>query len=82
MVVNEVRTLTPSEFDEVRVSRIGPFQKGPYPVGPHTLSVAGPYVFVDGKRSVVSLSLKTRRALARCRDRSAGRLLGSAMKGR
>ncbi|MFD9498161.1 hypothetical protein [Streptomyces sp. NPDC060035] len=81
MVVNEVLTLTPTEFEEVQVARIGPFGAGRYPVGPHTLSVSGPYVYVDGKRSVLSLSLKTRRLLGRVRDRYAGRRRASAPKG-
>ncbi|MFE7277196.1 hypothetical protein [Streptomyces sp. NPDC057623] len=81
MVVNEVVKLSPSEFAEVEVTRIGPFGSGPYPVGPHTLSVAGPHVYVDGKRSVVSLSLKARRLLGRLRARHAGRRHDSASKG-
>ncbi|WP_405466506.1 hypothetical protein OG333_37770 (plasmid) [Streptomyces anulatus] len=73
MVVNEVLKLTPREFEETLVTRIGPFGSGPFPIGPHTLSVAGPYVYVDGKRSVVSLSLKARRLLRSMRSRFVGR---------
>ncbi|MFD9007646.1 hypothetical protein [Streptomyces sp. NPDC059552] len=67
MVVNELLELSPTEFKEVTVTEIGPFTDGPYPAGPHTLSIAGPYVYVDGKRRVVSLSLKARRHLMRLR---------------
>ena len=50
VVVHEVLRLTPTEFEEREVAAVEPDRGGPYPDGLHTLSAAGSWTLVDGKR--------------------------------
>jgi hypothetical protein len=51
IIINRVMTLTPSEFEEVPSGIIEPDQNGPYPDGAHTVSNAGNFTLLDGKRT-------------------------------
>jgi hypothetical protein len=64
VVVNRVLALTPGEFEEVAVSRIGPDVRGRYPTGLHTICGAGGRTIIDGSRSAFMISV-SRRALSR-----------------
>ena len=50
IVLNRVRKLTPTEFEEEPAEIIEPFAKGPYRDGIHTLSAVGDITLVDGLR--------------------------------
>ncbi len=50
LALNEIVCLTPSEFREETVARVGPFRDGPHAHGIHTLSSLGDRTLVDGKR--------------------------------
>jgi hypothetical protein len=50
VVVNHIRRLTPTEFEEAPVVTVDPDRRGPYPHGLHTLSAWGQRTLVDGKR--------------------------------
>jgi hypothetical protein len=50
IVLNRVRKLTPSEFEEDQVAVVEPDANGPYPDGVHTLSSVGGITLIDGKR--------------------------------
>ena len=49
-MINRIRRLTPSEFEEEPVASVEPDKSGPYPEGLHTLSKVGDFTLVDGKR--------------------------------
>jgi hypothetical protein len=42
--------LSPTEFQEEFVVRIGPFAESPYPDGLHTISSVGDMTLIDSKR--------------------------------
>lgn len=50
IVLNRVKKLTPTEFEEEPAGIIEPFAKGPYRDGVHTLSAVGNITLVDGLR--------------------------------
>jgi hypothetical protein len=50
IAINKIETLTPVRFVEQTVKRLRPAVRGPYPNGLHTLSAAGQFTLVDGKR--------------------------------
>ena len=50
VVINQVRKLTPTEFEEEPVANVDPDRHGPYPHGLHTLSAWGQRTLIDGKR--------------------------------
>ncbi|MBX5462247.1 MAG: hypothetical protein IRZ28_14300 [Steroidobacteraceae bacterium] len=55
VAVNRVLTLSPTDFAEETVTVLRPLASGPYPHGLHTLTGAGAYTVVDGKRHSRSL---------------------------
>lgn len=50
IVVNRVLELTPERFKEETATVFEPDKTGPCPMGLHTLSAAGDYTLIDGKR--------------------------------
>ncbi len=56
VILNKIRTLTPSEFEEEPVSIVGPYLESPYPNGVHTLSSLGNLTLIDAKRSIFDRS--------------------------
>src|SRR5207302_269972 len=76
VVVHEILELTPEAYRERAIARLAPDPAGPYPDGLHTLSAAGGWTLVDGKRHKLSLwpLLGHLRQLARTRrlGRAAG----------
>ncbi len=50
IALNEVHVLTPTRFEEQTITWIEPDPRSPYPAGVHTLSAAGPFTVIDGKR--------------------------------
>ena len=50
IVINEIVTLSPEEFEEHVVSVVEPDKNSPYPDGLHTLSALGNMTLVDSKR--------------------------------
>ncbi len=50
IIINRIERLTPNQFREVPVATVGPFRDSVYKDGMHTLSAAGSYTLVDGKR--------------------------------
>jgi hypothetical protein len=54
VVLNEIVRLTPTEFDEHVVTTVAPDASGPYPDGLHTISTAGDWTVIDGKRRIFS----------------------------
>ncbi len=52
--LNRVLSLTPDEFREETISKIEPFADSPYPNGVHTISPAGDFTLVDGKRFITN----------------------------
>jgi hypothetical protein len=50
IVINRIRRLTPTQFEEEPVATVEPDRKGSYPEGLHTLSQVGNFTLVDGKR--------------------------------
>jgi hypothetical protein len=50
IVINRIVTLTSEKFSEEPVSVIEPDSNSPYPDGIHTVSAAGGFTFIDGKR--------------------------------
>lgn len=51
VVINRMVKLSPDEFEEASVVFIEPDRNGPYPDGLHTLSAAGDFTLIDGKRA-------------------------------
>ncbi len=49
-VINRIKRLSPSSFDEEAVAVVEPDPTGPYPEGLHTISKVGDFTLVDGKR--------------------------------
>ena len=49
-VINEVKVLNLSDFQEVTVSRVQPLTDGPYSYGLHTISAIGDHTLIDGAR--------------------------------
>lgn len=56
VVLNEIKTLNPQQFEETPVQRIEPLNKVDYAKGLHTLNFAGRYTVIDGKRFTFSLA--------------------------
>jgi hypothetical protein len=50
VVLNRVTRLTPTEFEEQPVATIEPYADSEYPHAIHTISAAGRFTLVDGKR--------------------------------
>ncbi len=50
VIINRVKRLTPTEFEEEPVASVEPDKGGPYPEGLHTLSKVDDFTLVDGKR--------------------------------
>ena len=65
VVLCEVLTLTPQQFEERPLHRIAPDPHGPFPHGLHTLSAFGERTLVDGKRLVLSPSALAAKAVRR-----------------
>lgn len=78
VVFNRVRVLTPTEFDEVPVSRLGPASAGPYRHGLHTVSSWGDRTLVDGKMRRSSLASVAGHVWARVRQRRTNNATPSA----
>jgi hypothetical protein len=55
VVINRIDVLTPEAYVETPVARIAPDPAGPYPHGLHTISAAGEWTLIDGKRERRSL---------------------------
>lgn len=53
VTVNEVITLSETEYVEVEVSRVEPLSSGAYTYGLHTLSQVGKYTLIDGSRNLL-----------------------------
>ena len=49
-VINEVKVLTLTDFQEVTVSRVRPLTNGRYSYGLHTVSAIGDHTLIDGAR--------------------------------
>ena len=49
-VINRIKRLSPTLFDEEAVAVVEPDPTGPYPEGLHTISKVGDFTLVDGKR--------------------------------
>lgn len=73
VVINRIRKLTTTTFEEEPVRVIEPFQNGGYRDGIHTLSAMGKYTLVDGLR-IVFEKTEFRRALRRERRNLLSRL--------
>jgi hypothetical protein len=50
VVVNHISTLSPTDYEERPVARIGPVAGSPYPAGFHTLNATSTGVVFDGKK--------------------------------
>jgi hypothetical protein len=50
IIVNRVKQLTTTEFEEEPVAVVAPYPGSPYQKGLHTLSAAGLFTLIDGKR--------------------------------
>jgi hypothetical protein len=61
VVIYKIMHLSPSRFEEEEVATVNPDPGGPYPYGLHTLSSAGHYTLIDGKRLALSPSVIKRR---------------------
>jgi hypothetical protein len=55
VVINEILTLSPTEFSEIPVAHIKPRQSSPYPHGLHTLNALENVTVVDSKRFAFDL---------------------------
>ena len=51
-VINEIKVLNLTDFQEVTVSRVRPLTNGPYSYGLHTVSAIGDYTLIDGAHKV------------------------------
>lgn len=51
VAIQRVVTLSPNEFEETMHAYVEPDPSGPFHEGLHTISFAGPYCIIDGKRS-------------------------------
>ncbi len=56
IILNKIKVLTPSEFEEEPVSVLEPIMDSPYPNGVHTLSIVGNLTLIDGKRFIFDKS--------------------------
>ncbi|MBI1735082.1 MAG: formyl transferase [Candidatus Rokubacteria bacterium] len=54
IAINRVTDLTPTTFAEEPVIAVDPDPDGPFPTGLHTLSAAGPFTLLDGRRDVLT----------------------------
>jgi hypothetical protein len=52
IVIQQVRSLTPTEFVEETVTVLEPSHESPFPLGRHTLTPVGDVVLIDGHRTV------------------------------
>ena len=52
VTINQVRTITPTSFQEEPVLTIPPVADSPYPLGLHTITFADGFVAIDGKTRV------------------------------
>ena len=50
ITINEIKKLSPEEFEETIKKTVGPITSSPYNLGLHTISEAGNYTLIDGKR--------------------------------
>ncbi|HZD13418.1 MAG TPA: hypothetical protein VE177_07870, partial [Candidatus Binatus sp.] len=50
IVINKILVLTPTDFQEKTVRVIEPYKETRYKSGLHTLSSAGEFTLIDGKR--------------------------------
>ena len=71
VAINEIRTLTETDFQEVPVVVLRPDRNGPFPHGLHTLAHDGERFWVDGKRFVFDPGLAGRKFLSRAARRLA-----------
>jgi len=55
IAINQIRVLSTSEFEEETIAYLEPDPHSEYPDALHTLSFAGEYAVVDGKRSRLTL---------------------------
>ena len=72
LIVNEIVTLSPEQFEERPVNTLAPDRDGPYPDGLHTANVCGDVIAVDGNRfhcvprqGVRAIARRLRRLLAK-----------------
>lgn len=56
VVLNEIITLNPQQFEEIPVQRIEPLKGAAYSKGLHTLNAAGRFTIIDGKRFTFSFA--------------------------
>lgn len=70
VVLNRIISLSPLRFEELRAAIVEPYRDGPYPNGVHTLSSAGEYTLIDGRRTVFTVD-SLRRSLKGRLSRSA-----------
>lgn len=66
LVINRVTRLDTQSFAEEVAATIGPDPDGPFPDGLHTLSAAGPFTLLDGRRQTLTAP-RVGAALARLR---------------
>jgi len=75
IIINRVLDLTTTDFHEEPVCAVGPFSRGPYPDGLHTLSAVKNATLVDGLRLKFE-KVEFKLALGRERAGLAGKLNG------
>jgi hypothetical protein len=51
-VINRVNELSPTRFHEETVVTVNPMKQSDYPDGLHTISAAGPWTVIDGRRDL------------------------------
>jgi len=72
VVVNRVVKLTTEEFEEIPVREITPVRNTPFSKGLHTLSQAGSFTLIDGKRYRINSVYFVHQLRAKLRKRSSG----------
>jgi len=63
VVVNRVKTITPTDFEEITEAVIGPDRRSAFPDGIHHLAAVGALTLVDGRRDVFDLLKQPRKRL-------------------
>lgn len=70
IVLNRIISLTPTEYKEEQAIAIGPRSGDIYPHGLHTMSVAGNFTLVDGKRMIFAFRRAITERYKRVKSRS------------
>ena len=65
VVVNRVKTITPTDFEEVTEAVVGPDRRSAFPHGIHHLAAVGALTLVDGRRDVFDLLKQPRKCFRR-----------------